>query len=548
MNMKNTLLKLGAIFTLIIALASCEEDFSTVDTDIIGQNFSTPNVVMGVTAYSRAFNGVQTNGLIAHQLGIYNDPVYDQLKADFLGQVRMVTPDPTFPHDTLTPQVEKVILHIPFFSNSTTTDDVTTFALDSIYGNTPIRVSVYESDYLLRTLDPDTDFEQGQLYYSNQGLEFDAAMGQLLAQVDDFVPSDLEQEVIFESTGDTLTFNPGLLMELPVDFFEEKIFNREGQPELLTNNNFSEFFRGLYIKVEEVQSGDNLFIFNDEEMTLNMHYSSETTTLDDNGNQETDDDGNIIRILNNFAMNFSGINVNVYDTNVPAGIMAALNNPDTQNGEETLYVRGGDGIVTMIDLFNNTDNISITADGEVLEEPNGLDDLEELREADWIINEANLIFYVDQSRVPGGAKEPERLIIYETKNQNVLADYSVDLTSGNDAVDAITTHLGRLERGSDAIGDFYKIRITTHLSNLINRDSLNVPLAVTVSHNVSQLDFQELEDPLLVLDRPDPEEDIFLEDLPNTSILSPEGTVLHGNLSPNLEKRLKLQIFYTVPE
>ncbi|WP_461302323.1 DUF4270 domain-containing protein [Aureisphaera sp.] len=533
--MKNLLLKFGVIFTLIVALASCEEDFSTVDTDIIGQNFTTPDTVMDVVSYSTALNGVQTNGLIAYQLGIYNDPVYGQSKADFLGQVRMVSPDPNFPHDTLSPTIEKVVLYIPYFSSSTTSDDVTTFTLDSIYGETPMRVSVYESNYLLRNLDPDSGFEEAQQYFSDQANDFDPELGELLVQMDDFVPSDQAHELIFESTEDTLTLDPGLLMELPTTFFQEKIFDREGQPELLTNNNFTEFFRGLYIKVEEMQSGDNLFIFNDQEMALTMHYTSETTTLDENGNQETDDDGEIIRVRSEFEMNFSGINVNVFDTNVPPGIMAQLTSPDTQNGEEKLYVRGGDGIVTMINLFGGD------------EDGNGVEDLEDLRNEDWIINEANLIFYVDQSLIPGGSKEPERLIIYETKNQRVLADYTIDLTSGNSPVNAYTSHLGRLERGSDNIGDFYKVRITTHLSNLINRDSINVPLALMVSQNVSQLDFQDLRNPI-ELDASDPENIISLESLPNTSISSQEGTVLHGNRSPNQEKRLRLQIFYTVPE
>ncbi|MBX2828421.1 MAG: DUF4270 domain-containing protein [Flavobacteriaceae bacterium] len=533
--MKHLLLKFGVIFTLIIALASCEEDFSTVDTDIIGINFSTPDTIMDVTAYSRALNGVQTNDLLAYQLGIYNDPVYGQTQSHFLGQVAMVNPDPTFPNDTLSPQIERVVLYIPYFSNSTTSDDETTFTLDSIYGNTPMRISAYESNYLLRNLDPDEDFEQLQQYFSNQGDEFDPEMGELLAQLDDFVASDQQQQLIFESTGDTLTFDPGLMMELPIDFFQEKVYDREGQPELLTNNNFTEFFRGLYLKVQETQSGDNLFIFNDEDITLTMYFSSETTTLDENGNQETDDDGDIVRVLGDFDMDFSGINVNVFESDVPAGIAAQVNNPNTTEGEETLYVKGNEGIVTMIDLFGGDMN------------GNGIDDLEDLRTDDWIINEANLIFYVDQSRVPGGAKEPERLIVYETKNNRVLADYSVDLTSGNDAINAITSHLGRLERGSDNIGDFYKIRITTHLSNLINRDSLNVPLAVIVSHNVSQIDFQDLRNPIEV-DASDPSNIITLDNLPNTSILSPEGTVLHGNRSTNLDKRLRLQIFYTVPE
>ena len=156
----------------------------------------------------------------------------------------------------------------------------------------------------------------------------------------------------------------------------------------------------------------------------------------------------------------------------------------------------------------------------------------------WIINEANLIFYVDKNQVTGGDAEPERLIIYDTKNSTVLADYGLDLTSNLPAIDALNVHLGRLQRGSDDNGEFYKIRITNHVSNVINRDSTNVPLGLIVSQNVLETDFQEIEN----VQAPG------IEQLPASSVVSPEGTILHGNRSANSDKRLKLQIFYTDPE
>ena len=38
------------------------------------------------------------------------------------------------------------------------------------------------------------------------------------------------------------------------------------------------------------------------------------------------------------------------------------------------------------------------------------------------------------------------------------------------------------------------------------------------------------------------------ERTPISSVISPEGTILHGNLSTNDDKRLKLRIFYTLTE
>ena len=47
-----------------------------------------------------------------------------------------------------------VILTIPYSSNATTLEDVTTYELDSLYGSSPIKLSVFKNDFLLRKYDP----------------------------------------------------------------------------------------------------------------------------------------------------------------------------------------------------------------------------------------------------------------------------------------------------------------------------------------------------------------------------------------------------------
>lgn len=111
----------------------------------------------------------------------------------------------------------------------------------------------------------------------------------------------------------------------------------------------------------------------------------------------------------------------------------------------------------------------------------------------------------------------------------------MDITSGEEPVNALNVHLGRLERGSDNEGDYYKIKITNHISNLINKDSTNVPLGLIVSQNVLQFGFQDIEN----IQSPG------IEKVPSSSVVSPQGTVLYGNASVNENKRIKLQIYYT---
>jgi len=528
MKMRNLFLNLGIVLLLILGFASCNEDFSNLDTDIIGANFNTPDTTFSVKAYSKLVGGIQSNDQQTYKLGVYSDPVYGTTVVDFLAQVEMSNNNPTFPHDTLDMVLEKVILTMPFFYDTDEDDEgETVYTLDSIYGNLPINVAIYESNYQLRDFDPSTNFEEAQKYYTNQGDLFQSNLGELITSVEGFYPSNIADEYIIEDL-DTLSIEPGFNIELPVEFFQEKIIDMEGDEVLLNNNNFKEYFRGLYFKVDDGGTDGNMFMFQPEDAKITLYYSSETTSLDDDGNQNTNDDGDIIRVLDSYELSFTGINVNTYSSmNFPSGIMSQITNPNVDQGEEKLYVQGGQGIATIIDLFTGDDN------------NNGIDDLEELRERKWLINEANLIFYVDQSTVSGGSKEPERIMIFDTKNNSILADYSLDLTSNLVPVNAITEHLGRLERNSDDQGIYYKIRITSHVSNLINRDSSNVSLGLVVSQNVSYVRFFDVENALLGEE---------FEQIPGADIISPEGTVLHGNRSPNTEKRLKLELFYTEPD
>ncbi|MAO07699.1 MAG: hypothetical protein CL596_03205 [Alteromonas sp.] len=537
MKILNTLPKLGIVFLVLCAFASCEEDFSNLETDIIDQNFSTDvDSSKTVVAYSRPLNGVQSNGLPIYQMGTYTDPFYGKSKAHLLAQVSLGSADlePDFGDCT---QLDSVVLYLPFFSESEIVDEETTYTLDSIFGTEPINISLYESNYYLRQSDPNSSFEDPQYYYSSERAIFESNLGELIHEIEDFTPK--AGAIVLN---DTVSLAPGLRVKLPTAFFEQKIIDREGSQELSNNNNFREYFRGIYFKVEAASGEGNLTFFDLENSTtpanLTMYYTFKDLTGSETCENTTSDvfDGDV-------QMLFNAIRVNVFENEqlLPGQSVAA--GGGFQKNEETLYLKGGEGSVGIIELFGEEDVKQITeVDGEsfLTDGSNGVpDELDELRVKKWLINEANLIFYVDQDKVAGGAKEPERIVIFDTKNNTPLADYSLDITSGQTTVNALTEHLGRIERGSDNNGDFYKIKITTHLSNLINRDSTNIPLGLMVSQNVTQLEFQKLRNNLA---------GEYLDEVPGTSVISPEGTILHGNLSNNINKRLKLRIYYTDPE
>jgi hypothetical protein len=80
----------------------------------------------------------------------------------------------------------------------------------------------------------------------------------------------------------------------------------------------------------------------------------------------------------------------------------------------------------------------------------------------------------------------------------------------------------------------YKVRLTSHLNNIIVNDVTNLKLGVVVSSNVGAAINQRLlnYDPLV-------------KGIPAGTILSPKGVILHGSNSNDPLKKVKLNIYYS---
>ena len=531
MKIKNLLPKLATVLFIIVALASCEEDIDIIGSEIVGDNtFIEPDQTNTVIAYSRKLLPIQTNGLSAYQLGIKNDPVYGKTTANLLSQVTLGQTDPKFGDSV---SVDSVVLYIPFFSESETIgEDTLNYTLDSVYGEDPINISLYESNYFLRDLDPETGFQETQNYYSELETTLDnnpSLIGDLIFEVENFAPSD--EGFVLPTTetaadGDIVNevLSPGLRAKLPIEFFQQKIVDMEGSNELLSNNNFKDYFRGIYFKVASATDTGNFFLFDPSEAKITMYYSF----YDENDEEDGRDEATL-------ELNFDGINVSLLQDELPQNILSAVENPDVDNGDENLYIKGGDGIAAVVQLFGNEDNLNANLEPG----PNGVpDELDILRDEKPLINEANLVFYVNKSRTGAIENEPERIIIFDATNGRVLIDYLTDPANTEEPLTHRTNHLGRLERDANGQGNFYKIKLTTYVSDLINRDSTNVPLGLMVTDNVVRPNFKDLKNTQAP----------GLKRVPGTSVLTPKGTVLHGSNSPSENRRLKLQLFYTKPE
>ncbi len=512
MKIVNSFFKSFVLLLCVAVVFSCDDDLNTIGSDIIGDpNF---NFLLmddsSVLAYSRAANPVQTNNLQTYQLGVYKDPVYGITESSVLAQLTLDEVNPDF---GINPVIDSVYLNIPYFSTSTSAaGDAPAFTLESVFGDTPFKLSVYRSNFFLRDLDPDSGFTEPQKYYSNQGPLFRGFLGELIKTEEEFKPSDETVGIGSEK------FPPRLRMALPISFFEENILNQEGQDVLLNNENFKNHIRGLYFIAEAINGDGTMIIFNINQAGIQMYYTQDNTAEPVPGEEY---EPRLPRVLD---FSFSGVNVNTFEGTIPPSIQDKLNNPNLA-GEENLFLKGGAGAISIIELFGPD------ADG------NGIaDELEVLRNRKILINEANLTFQVNQNMVNGPSTEPERIFIYDLDNNRVLVDYALDnLTSPSDPLNFKTNHLGRLERDASENGVSYKIRITNHVSNLIKRDSTNVRLGLAITQNVNIVDALSLQN----ITPPG------FDKVPAGNVISPQGTVLYGSHPADQTKKIKFNIYYT---
>ena len=594
--MKLRLLKvIFPILSLILAINSCDKEFTTVGVDVIGNtNFETNNTSFPVITYNKRVNPMQTNNLSSNLLGVYNDPLFGTSTANLVTQVNLATGSQGRTYG-VNIRLDSIVLTIPYFSSvnasePTDEDGNTNYLLDSIYGNTeaPMKLSIFRNNYFLRDYDPNSNFQDNQKYYSSgetsQGVSIPVSEleSELIFESEEFVP-DNSQIILTTNNSDdeeieeeeTSRLTPSIRLKLDSLYFQEAIIDKIGEIELSNNNNFREYFRGFYFKIESLSAESSMFLLDlsSSNANLNVHFSSvaefddddndgipniadadvdgdgnidedfldtdndgikDTADADVEGDGDTDDgvldlnsdginDNTVPVSSNTITMRFSGNKINLFDSSqLNASILSEVENANTIDGDEKLFLKGGEGIVGIIDLFGGIDS------AEYMEFMSHRDE--------WIINEANLIFYEDES-VTEENHEYDRLFVYDIKNNTPLVDFFRDTPSTNDPINSITSHLGR-RFTDDQDNNKFKIRITEHVNNILLNDSTNTKLGLTLSTNVNIFDNSEI----LTTDENDE-----LKELPTSTALTPKGTILYGSNTTMTNKKVKLEIYYTQP-
>jgi hypothetical protein len=568
--MNKTFFKTLLFAIVAVLFASCDKDFNELGSDIIGDDHFGFELYdqASVSANNFATGPVQSNNLDVNPLGIYNNPAFGRTTANFVTQLEMATPNPTFHTYDNEPVVDSVILTIPYYSTVLTSEasGAKTYELDSIYGTSESRMklSIFRSNFFLQDIDHDTDGTQvPQRYYTDQNAAFDSGTFTDATRLNNSTdPSQNDQfyfsnEEFVETTTDihgndnTTHTAPQMRLKLDVPTFQQLIVNAATSGNLQNNNVFKNYFRGLYFKVEAGSDPGQLAMLNFKAGKITINYREDTHTCTTTDNVTTCVNSPL-DLKKQFVLNLTGNTVSLLsNSNESAQYINAISQAATAAGADRLYLKGGEGSVATIDLFGaadlyqyvDSDNNSTTPE-VVVNTPNGVpDELDDLRQEKWLINEANLTFYVDQTAMGSTfSSEPNRLYLYDINNKRPLVDYVFDNSSGSGGAKFNKIiYGGIIERedvsGGGGRGIKYRVRITNYVRDLVTKDSTNVKLglAVTESINISSMSKLKTANPTLN------------DFIPTGSVMNPLGTILYGSSFPDEDKKLKLQIYYTKP-
>ncbi|WP_242083972.1 DUF4270 domain-containing protein [Aestuariivivens sediminis] len=540
------------IFALMLAtFIACDKDFNSIDSDVLGKsnaNFNTAKLsIESVRAYNKKLSKIQVNGLNSNLLGVYNDPIFGLTTASIVTQITPTSFNPDFGDN---PVIDSVILNIPYFSRQDGVDDDgnATYVMnkqDSLYGdeNSKIVLSIYKNNYFLRSFNPNSQNQEAQNYYSfaentpnmaenfivteNGEVNFDAYKGELIYSNPDFFPSN-NPIITKTGEGDEASLNyaaPALRVKLDEAFWKTNILDVEGSSELSNDNNFKNYFRGLYIKAEAIAGDGNMILLglNSTGATITIYYSKDSTS-DSNS-----------RVQSTYAFNFSGIKLNTL-TNDYSTAPEPLVDGNSTEGDQKLYLKGTAGSMAVIDLFGNAYTYGEDVPDALVDLRNVFLDAE--NNPTKLINEAHLVLVEDQSLTSGEDHNYDRLYTYDIKNNTKILDYDFD-PSENSTSPAFSklVHLGlRDTLSTNPLTIGYKIRITEHIKNLIYRDSTNTQLGLVISNNVNYTNNVNLLNSTDDVSR-----------VPAATLLTSRGTVLFGNNTTS-DSKLKLELYYSEPD
>ena len=552
MKMKyNAIVKSIFTLTTVLFLASCDRDFNTVGANFVGdEHFGLEHYQAGITTRNQVTGAVQSNNLPVTYFGYYNNPAFGKTTASFATQLGLSVNNPTF-YNLSTITVDSVYIYVPYYSHTTGSTDSngdTPYALDNTYGIDKIKLSVHQLNYDIQAFggatgneltegrryfsDEQSNFEPNpQLIYSNDNFEFNA--NQIKIKKNIGTATEAVKERLAPGMFLVLADNTNAAMQ---SFFKQHFINSSAQGHMANSSVFRNYFKGLFFKAEASPSSTNngtLAQLNFAQGKITMVYKDQKSSTDTTQERKE------------MTLYLNGEDISFFNDQ--------LNNAIPNNSDTDLVLKGGNGSMVVVDLFDSQDIRGYDENGNATNVPNGVsDELDDIRNpADskkWLINDASITFTIDKTKMGTTAPEPIRVYLYDLTNNKPLDDYYYDYTtnSSNSKLGK-TIHDGIIQLGSDERGTKYRIRLTNHIRKIVknlNANGANVKLGLVVTENINTISNYYFKTPFM---------DYFgtgkhWKTFPIMSVANPLGTYLYGsNASVAEANRVKFDIWYTKP-
>ncbi len=529
---------IGIGFITLLGVISCEKDLEDIGIDLVGKKpFKVGDSLIEIIAYndnvdsSRVDNN--SNQRPIYLLGVNQDMDFGYLKSTVISQLFLPATGVDFGDNAI---IDLVVLDIPYFSTRDGDQDaidpetgdpivdednnpiqVPNFKLDSIYGNKSLEynITVNELGTFLNTLDP-INPTKTKTYYSNRSYELKDQIfsGNFTPNRNDTVLYINRDQIIIgeDDEGNPIhdidtvkanDLNPSMKFNLDNTFFKERFIDHQNPSDFDNNDNFVSYFRGLYIDANGMDGALMNIQASDASVTIyytNDEIKDEAENEDLNNNGVTGEQGVLVKTKQIMRFNFGGVRTGQFFRDYGGTpVYNALMNPDKVNGEQKLYIQGAAGSQVILDLLSE-------------------ENLEFLRNQNWLINEANLTIYIDGDQ----SEIPQQLFLYNYEYNSLLSDL-IRPRFGPDIFG------GKLEYDSEGNPERYKFRITKYISDVLKSTDPN---------KISKLALRNH----LITDLPDFN---FLDTIVSDLNWIPKGVILHGNIPKSNDKRIKLEIFYS---
>jgi len=474
----------GVLFLVFAGIISCEEDFTDIRSGVVSNTkFSTNDTILEVLVSNAGIENIRGDGLELggapffglqgqYLLGTYINGEYENIEASIVSQININSalklasydnPDGLL-YETI---IDTAFLRLPYHATLISNDSRPIYELDSLTGNSdlPFTLNIYELETYLNTLNP-ADPTKINEFLSDREYEINSNPLTAVENMD-FAPTENDTLVIIKrrnSLGDlyktdTIRYSanagggaplPMAIIPLKKSFVKEVFLDNYETPNFESQSNFNNYFRGIVIDAKEKthasgERGGALISFSlnstgvaTTSSLIEVYY---TNTFFKSNSTEID-----TVITNTHTFQLGGIINGKYKSN---NKMYPVNNE--------VKLQGAAGSEAKIEILKGTQ-------------------LTDLRDKNWLINDAALTFYINQDS--DTTNTANQLYLYkrgEDLNSNPISSHIKDIFT-----EGLASFGGFLEKEEDK-KDHYTFRITDYLSDILSGETdYNPPLRLKV--------------------------------------------------------------------